>query len=116
MLGAKSLPLTTIEFTMILQKSITNLLSAAIAATTMSVGAWAQTTAIQDRAAVGADTRRAATAGTLQPAGEAPDPVGGSAFARHHRHHRHESKHRHAAHHGVRAADQTQEPMTEPKK
>ena len=73
------------------------------------------------------DTRKAAAAGTLQPAGEAPDPIGGSASTRstgskattHHRRHAHKAKHRSRSstnHSATRSTAPAPEPMTEPKK
>ena len=80
----------------------------------------------RSRAAVAAKTRQAETAGNLQPAGEAPDPIGGSdtrAIAHksttHHRHHK--GKHHHRANSAastgaIRSTGQAAEPMSEPKK
>lgn len=112
---------------MSLNPSIARFVLAVVTPATMSLAASAQTTpAGQDRSAVKAETRQAAAAGTLQRAGEAPDPVGGATSgqgSRHaaHAHHRsgHKTRH-HARAMAHRSADtsavQAQEPMTEPKK
>ena len=107
-------------------KTLSLLSISALMTGAMSLGALAQPAPVgQDRAAVQAETRRAAAAGTLQPAGEAPDPIGGSATPRKpmhtaSAHHRHGAKKRHRARHAMthanRAASPAPEPMTEPKK
>ncbi len=111
------------------KKSTPHLLFAAVAGAVLSAGAWAQTApAVESRATVNAQTRQAAATGKLQPAGEAPDPIGGSASPRpsgtkgvtHHRRHGHKAKHRNrsTAHQTAprSAAQPSPEPMTEPKK
>lgn len=108
------------------KKPITYLLLTAVAGATMSLAALAQTSpASQDRGAVNTQTRQAAAAKTLQPAGEAPDPIGANASSRgakattHHHRHGHKNTHRtrSAAQRGpAQTGVQTAEPMTEPKK
>ena len=112
---------------MTLKKPMTHLFLAAAAGTFLTVGAWAQTArAGQDGGAVNAQTRQQAAARTLQPAGQAPDPVGGDTTrasgakgTTHHRHHGHQAKHRNRSAEdqgAARPAIQTADPMTEPKK
>ena len=79
----------------------------------------------QSRPLVKAQTRQASSTGTLQPAGEAPDPIGGSTTTRKlaskakAHHHRSRLKHKPTSGPSRSMTSQgtpVQDPMTEPKK